>query len=150
MDYFIKSKGKPHLILPYTIRPLNVLKQILAMFLSADKTGVFRSNRELLQFVLNREEKSLPDRYKIYMYYTASPYKRFFGYMVMGDYRGYNRWAEISFEPFGFLLADDSAPAHPDMMEITGFKSFEYNQLYPLKLEIPYLPTFSRTPAEYC
>jgi hypothetical protein len=63
------------------------------------------------------------------MYSNDSPHKRMMGYsVVLAGPLGIQHWSEINFEPFGFLLAENSGPAHPNMVDITNFGIIPYDQ----------------------
>ena len=124
----------------YILKPLNVLKQILTMFMSADKGKQLSSEKELVDFLLNKESSSLPSKFKVYLYTTLSKHKRMIGPCVVYDPElGIQKWSEINFQPFGYLLADDSFPAHPDMVDISSFSNYKYNQRAVIALVLPYL-----------
>lgn len=124
----------------YLIKPLNVIKQIIAMFLSADKSGHLRSQKDLVEFVMDKETVGLPDRYKVYLYSTLSPKKRMMGYSVVyAGELGVQKWSEINFQPFGYLLAEESTPAHEHQLDISGFGNFKYDQKASLEITTAYL-----------
>jgi hypothetical protein len=130
--FFIEGK--------YKIKPLNVIKQILVMFMSADKVGHYRSNKALVDFLLNKESIGISTTYNIYMYSNLSIFHRLFGYTVtMLDDGSIQKWAEINFKPFGFLLTENSIPAHPKMVDITDFTLYSYNEIAEVSLSLPYL-----------
>jgi hypothetical protein len=136
----------------YEIKPLNVLKQILTMFLSADKSGFLRSDMDLVSFIKDKYNQILPDRYSIYIYSNASNMKRQMGYMQVYD--GSNKihnWSEINFKPFGYFLTDNSSPPHAEMTSITSFKKYAYNEIKKywiptkyLKVNSPIIGTYSK------
>lgn len=111
------------------------------MFLSADyKSGILRSNKDLIEFVLERENKELPDRYKIYMYLNNSQTRKSVGYQVIAKGSSFiGKWAEFNFQPFGFLLCDDCPPAHKKQLDITFFKNYSYSYFEELILPLHYL-----------
>ncbi|MBD2705439.1 hypothetical protein IC229_32815 [Spirosoma sp. BT702] len=128
----------------YFIKPLNVIKQIMTMFMSADKSGILQSQSDLVRLLLDRESNLWPERYKIFLYSNLSSVKRLWGYSVVFDEElGMQKWSEINFRPFGYLLADESIAAHEDMLDITYFSRYEYNQDATLILRTPYLPVSS-------
>jgi hypothetical protein len=111
----LQSKNNPqHMIKgDYNIKPLNVLKQILTMFMSADKSNHLRTQKELVHFILSKDERSLPLKYRVFLYSNCSHTKRFIGYTIVNAGRiGVQKWSEINFQPFGYLLAEESEPAH--------------------------------------
>ncbi len=138
----IKALGEPQYFISgdYQIKPLNVIKQILSMFMSVDKAGNLRRDQQLVDFILNKKSVHLPNKYKVFLYSTLSKYKRMMGYqIVQTPDKGIQYWSEINFQPFGYLLAIDSEKAHEDMLDISEFGSFEYDELIPVKITTAYL-----------
>lgn len=134
----------------YDIKPLNVLKQIVTMFMSADKSGHLQSQKDLVDYILNKDSQLLPDRYKVFIYSTLSSTKRFLGYSSVYDPQlGIQNWSEINFQPFGYLLAEESGPAHKDMVEISIFNRFKYNEQKEVFLITPYLNVVSPIIGDY-
>ena len=124
----------------YHIKPLNIFKQILTMFMSADKSGHLRSQKDLVNFILNKEKTRLPEKYKVYLYSTLSPIKRMLGYSVVYNEKlGIQKWSEINFQPFGYLLAEESGPAHEHMCEISKFGIYNYNEKISVEITTAYL-----------
>jgi len=128
----------------YQIKPLNVLKQILTMFMSADRTGHLQSNSELVNFLLSKESQAMPKSLKVFIYSNASSQKRMLGYSVsFVEGLGIQRWSEINFQPFGYLLAEDSGPAHPNMVDITAFAKCPYDKEHIVTMTTAYLKVSS-------
>ncbi len=124
----------------YTFKPLNVFKQIITMFLSADKSGYLRTQYKLDEFVLNKTLNSFPDELKIYIYSNASPYKRFIGYCLSTDHEfKIQKWAEINFQPFGYLLTENSTPPNELMVDITSWYLQKYDDLKRVDMTTCYL-----------
>ncbi len=124
----------------YKIKPLNVLKQILTMFLSLDKTGHLRSNTDLVNFLLNKESKKLPSIYNIYLYSTLSIKSRMLGFCwVAGDTKGMKKWSEINFKPFGYFLTEESLPPNEHMLNISEFGNYSYDQEVSFGIKTNYL-----------
>lgn len=127
----IQSYEKPQYIVKgnYKIKPLNVIKQILSMFLCIDKSGHLRSKPDLVTFILNKKDRGLPKGYRIYLYTSISPINRMFGYSIVGiENQRIQKWSEITFIPFGYFLTEDSEPAHKHMCEISNFANFEFDK----------------------
>lgn len=128
----------------YKIKPLNVLKQILTMFMSADKTGHLQSNSQLVEFLLLKESQVIPRNLKVFLYSNASSQKRMLGYSVSYvEGLGIQKWSEINFQPFGYLLAEDSGPAHPNMIDITDFVKCTYDKEHLVTMTTAYLKVSS-------
>ncbi|WP_462265120.1 hypothetical protein [Mucilaginibacter sp.] len=128
----------------YRLKPLNVFKQIISMFLSADKIGYIRSHQEMVEFMLNKYSTEFPSKFKVYIYSNHSPNKRVMGYSVGYDEAlGIVKWSEINFQPFGYLLTEESPPAHPQMVDITKFSCIPYDTVCDVTLATIYLPVNS-------
>lgn len=112
----------------YKIKPLNVIKQIAAMFMSTDTSGHFRS-RGFTEFILNKESQVFPEKFTLYLYSNISDIKRLMGAQVVYvPELGIQKWSEITFPPFGYLLAEESERAHEAMVDITPFHQFKFDQ----------------------
>lgn len=140
MNIISKLQPQPFISGQYQIKPLNVIKQIFTMFLSADKSGHLQSVNGLRDFILNKESKENPKSLKIYLYSNQSPHKRMFGYSIVYAEGQIQKWSEINFQPFGYLLAEDSEPAHRDMVDITSFCDYPFAEEVKLDLRTRYLP----------
>lgn len=124
----------------YEIKPLNIIKQILTMFMSIDKTGHLRSQSDLIDFILKKESIGLPSRYKVFLYSTLSIKRRLIGYCIAStEEQGIQKWSEINFPPFGYFLAEDSFAANKHMLDISTFSTFSYNQKVLIRMSTPYL-----------
>jgi len=138
----IKTMTKPQPLITgnYIIKPLNVLKQIFTMFFCADKSGHLLSQKDLVEFVLTREKRNVPSKYKIFLYSTLSPKKRMIGYSVVyAGIKGIQKWSEINFQPFGYLLAEESIAAQNDQYDITSFGNSAYDEQVSIEITTPYL-----------
>lgn len=139
----IMSYDKPQLFLfgEYKIKPLSVLKQIMSMFMSADKTGSLRSSGNISEFILDKESKILDEKYKVYLYSTLGPKYRFFGHSISLDTNTGEacKWSEINFKPFGFFLTEDSPPPIEHMLDITPFKTCSYGEESVIRLKTIFL-----------
>ena len=123
----------------FEIKPLNVIKQIMAMFFSVNhNSGVFE--KDVVEFMLNRYEKKLSSKYQVYMYFTYSPHKRLNGFQFIREASGENViCSEFNFQPFGFVLTSNSKPPNHFMANITKFTEFDFNQSVKLFIIAPYL-----------
>lgn len=125
----------------YIIKPHNVLKQILMMFLSADSMGAIRNIEGMSDYLLNRESMDFPEKVNIYLYSNASPKKRMLGYCIVSDVgvEGINRWSEINYQPFGYFFTYDSPPPNRYMVNITDFNKIPYDKEHKVQLTTAYL-----------
>lgn len=125
----------------FTFKPLNVVKQILTMFLGVDHIGLLRDDKEVVSFLLNKENKILPEKYQIYIYNTISIHKRMYGIQFNNINNNFNTHSEITFYPFGYFLTVDSSPPINKMTNITKFKEFSFNKEENYTIPLIYLKT---------
>jgi hypothetical protein len=119
----------------FEIKPLNIIKQVMMMFFSANKGSILSSDKELVDFVMKKENLTLPEKYRIYLYYTLSSHRRMNGNFTIRTENGQNsNLSEINFLPFGFVLAIDSPPPNRFMVDISDFSKMHYNK--EMKLQI--------------
>lgn len=124
----------------YRIKPLNVIKQILTMFLTIETGGILRADSKLTGFILGKENNMLPSRYDVYLYSTLSSQSRMMGYsFVGGDTAEMQKWSEINFKPFGYFLTDESQPPNGRMCKITSWSNFQYDKEVSIQMATCYL-----------
>lgn len=125
----------------YTIKPQNVLKQILLMFVATDSTGVVSNIPGVRDYLLNKENLDFPENINIHLYSNASPTKRMLGYCVVGDLgtQAINHWAEINYHPFGYFFTYKSPPPNDLMVNIRDFSKVPYDKEYTVQLTTAYL-----------
>ena len=104
LEWFDKLGDKSLSSLPYSIKPLNVIKQIMVMALAMSSEQSLAYHQELRHFVLNKYEQFLPPKYRVFVYFNLSGQPRFASGMAImhvetnsGDYVE----AEVSLPPFG-------------------------------------------------
>ena len=112
----------------FNFKPLNVLKQVITMFLAIDHSNFLRNDKELVNFILEKDNNSLPDKYQIYLYNTISKNKRLYGIQWNNLNGVMNTHSEITFNPFGYFLTVDSSPPIKTMTNITEYKKFQFNE----------------------
>lgn len=128
-------------LIEFNFKPLNVLKQILTMFIAIEHMGILKNDKELVNFILEKENNSLPDKYQIYLYNTISKHKRLYG-IQWNNFNGrMNTHSEITFNPFGYFLTINSLPPINTMTNITDFKKFQFNEQKKYKIPLFYLKT---------
>lgn len=126
----------------YPIKPLNVLKQILMMFVALESSGYLIKHSSLQKFLMERENRKMPDDLRVFAYFTSEISLR--NALSFSNMDGYMRkFGEISFKPFGFHIAVDSPPIDRPYCEITNFAEFKFNQkanmILPLQFLVPRL-----------
>lgn len=151
MSILARASGRPSLIYMQYVFPLSILKQIVAMFFSANGAQFHSKHQPLVRFVLNREENQLPARYRVYTYYNAEGRLRNLGVVARGSFsRGETHtFSEITFPPFGYVLTIDSGAPDDQLFDITDFRTYRYREFAVLNLRLPVLPTHSPIPGDY-
>jgi hypothetical protein len=115
-----------------------VLKEIITMFIIADSGGHVRSIAK--EFILNKESQILSNDIQVFLYSNASPFKRLLGHCIVYDpILGIQNWSEINFKPFGYFYTENSTPPNGDMLNITAFKDFFYDQEVSMQIITKYL-----------
>jgi len=139
----LKFERKPMEIVSFDlkIKPLNVIKQILTMFLSADSSMTVLNIPKMKEFILNKKSKDFPKNIKILMYCNCSPSKRIIGYTFgnLPSFNGISHLSEINFEPFGYILGIDKVSPQIPFYDITSFLNFEYDEDVKINIQLPYL-----------
>ena len=149
-----KTERQPTLYYPFHIFPLRIIKQIICMFFSVNGPDFCKREPELVRFVLNREEKHLNPKIRIYAFYTASSYSRQVGWGSWVTYnyksgKGPYMFGEITFSPFGYIMSLDSKPHDSRLYDISFFADYSYNDWKSISLRLPVLPVDSCFPGDY-
>lgn len=126
--------------LSFEIKPLNVLKQILVMFVTIDHMGYLNRDKELVNFLLEKENQNLPEKYGIYIYNTISNKHRMMG-IQFNNLNGFSTHSEITFNPFGYVLTIDSLPPSKEQVNIANFNKFQFNQQVKINCNLCFLKT---------
>jgi|APLak6261664640_1056046.scaffolds.fasta_scaffold01379_4 hypothetical protein len=143
------SKGTYLIVGDYRIKPINVLKQIICMHLSADKSGSLRNIQDLKEFILTPESQNAPKNVRLFLYSNLSNIKRFFGYTIITQNDSFGVWSEINFQPFGYFLTINSEPPQKDMYEITNFNEYRFDEEVIITLRTPYLEVQNNLIGDY-
>lgn len=120
----------------FSIKPLNLIKQISAMFMCLNQELLEKKDYETLRdFVMNKDSKQFPNQLKIYIYnYVGKP--KFIGLQVAYKNGKIVRCSEIDFYPFGFQMTFNSEPASEYIQDITAFCNYDYNQVKNIKIAL--------------
>ncbi len=149
MNILHRTNGSPTLFYMNYMFPLAIIKQILVMFFSVNGSGFRNANQELVDFVLNRDAKYLPPKYRVFVYYNIEGKSRKIGPVVLWRSGQMHTVSEISYPPFGYVLALDSEPPDSQLFEISHFARFGYNEFAVMELRLPVLPTHLMFPGDY-
>ena len=139
-------------IIPCTIKPLNVYKQILVMFCSASPPAVTQKKPELVRYLLNPESRDAgQERIFLSLYDLAhSKASRQSGITGRVDgHGGIQVFSEISFPPFNLVSSASGDSPDPGLVEITWFKEFAYGESADISLTLRNLAVNSVFPADY-
>lgn len=129
----------------YAIQPLNILKQILAMFMAIDTSDQLLNLNGLTEFVLKKDSNTLPENLRVFIYHTFTKKVRN-GWGMAKTEKGSHFLGEITFPPFGVIYTLDSLPVREDFLEITDFKNYKFNQTIQTRLSIPFLTPKTHIP----
>ena len=143
------TDGNPTLYCQYRIFPLRIIKQIICMFFSTNPPE-FRDNFPYLEkFVLNPEEKYLNPEIKIFCYYNPSYVARQSGIAHLLNISGsFKTFSEISYFPFGYLMYLKSESFHKDLLDISFFARYSYNDWKEFSLKIPSYEIYTWYPGD--
>ena len=132
----------------YAIQPLNVLKQILSMFMAIDTSDQLLHLKGLSSFLLDKDSQTFPENLRVFVYHTSTKQVRN-GWGMARTSKGYHYLGEITYPPFGLVYSLDSKPTRDDFFEITNFKNFKFNQTVQGRLDIPFLTPKTYIPGLY-
>ncbi len=157
LAYYESIKNNKILALPYSIRPLNVLKQILMMMLAMQPENAPNFHQELIRYLMNRKSLRLPSEYKVFIYYfTAGQFRFESGSAILNFDNGSMGLvlAEITIPPFGYFITSEdnsrkSLAEENGLLDITWFSQYQYNIWTRLHLKIPSKETHFPTPLDY-
>lgn len=123
----------------YRVKPLNIIKQIVFMFMAIEDINFLNHNIELRKFVKDMNSVGLPDRYKFYMYYNSSMNFRYSKILTRLDQKRNVRvtFAEISYPPLGLIFILDTSLKINNLFDISIFSSFEYNEEIDYEFKLP-------------
>jgi hypothetical protein len=155
MVYLRTVRSAAEFQLPYRIKPLRVIKQVICMFMSANGQQFQSAQPELARFVLNRDARHLPHHVRVFAFYTVSNRSRSAGVSGLltgldtGSSKGHI-FSETTFPPFGFVLALGSPAPDDRLTDITYFAdNFGYDDERTLWLRLSVLPVYTHFPGDY-
>jgi hypothetical protein len=155
MEYVTRRPNGYTLALPYQIRPLRVLKQIVCMFASACGPTLTRNHPELTKFVLDRWAVHLPRDIKVFafMMHPSSWMARQTGITsVLDASQGgalIQNFSELSFPPLGYFLTLGGSPPDRGTTDITFFADHALDQKREIHLPLPMRGIYSPFPGDF-
>jgi len=123
---------------------LNVIKQIISMFLSINDEKFSQENRDLAEFVLDPKANDLPSRFRVYNYLNTEGQFRYLPQMVIGDLKskGILKGSELAFPPLGHVMTIDFKGELPYHQEITSFKEISFATTISFDFKLYRFPTY--------
>jgi hypothetical protein len=150
MRIVIATRAKPSLEYSFNLFPLRVLKQIICMFFSVNGTYFQKVHPDLVRFILNKDSRDLPERVRMYAFYTFSNRSRSAGVLALAKGSNIHTFSEITFPPFGFVLTMNSDPPQSGFCEISSFAQFEYRDWRcGITMRLPLMPIYTGFPGDY-
>lgn len=126
--------------IPLKIKPLNVLKQIIAIYVCLNNGVIDNEDKESIKFfLLDKENQNLPDKYSIFIYNTFKTKPRWIGNQTLIKEGNAINYSEMIFNPLGLQICYNSQPTNHIMVDITEFKKFSYNEEVKLIFKLPVL-----------
>ncbi|MGA1870589.1 MAG: hypothetical protein ACMUJM_18800 [bacterium] len=152
MEILIKTKSAPSLIYIQYMYPLEILKQIAAMFFSCERDRFHLFNQDLVRFVLNKHQRELPEFYRFFIAYNASGLYKIISTVGLLDLGNRKRsiFSEIAFPPFVYVMTTHGdMPPDKRLYEITYFKNYVFNYPKAMEVKLPVLPINTGIPGDY-
>lgn len=156
-DWLDRVHGEKMLNLPYYIKPLNVLKQVMTMTMAMSAEASINAHRELRRFILNPKQMYMPSDYRAFVYFGLKGQLRFNSGMAILDTKGGGSdfiVAEVALPPFGYCITrpvgkNKSLAESKGLYDITWFSRFRLNEWTQIHLRIPTRETNFPSPLDY-
>jgi hypothetical protein len=151
------GREKGSFYLPFTIKPLNVIKQILVMTLAMSVDTPTSYYDDLVPFLLDKTQNYLPPKFKISVYFNFGGQPRFESNKAVGNFErqaiSYVD-AEVALPPFGYCVTSTSIQhkSLADAMglcDITRFAQYDYDRQRTVFLRLPGFETNEPFPLDY-
>jgi hypothetical protein len=155
MRYLRDLPTGTNLSLPFKIKPLGVIKQIICMFASACGHGLLDSEPELRKFVLNRHFNYLSPAFRVYCCFMSLDSKASRQSGITGVLDGSGRsikthtFSEIAFPPFVYVLAIRSPPIDRSLQDISFFSDAAFAQYRQIHLQLGVREIASPFPGDF-
>jgi hypothetical protein len=154
----------------FRIYPLRVIKQVICMFFSTNSDRFRYNYPDLVKFVLNKQERHLDPRIRIFAFYSASSRGRYIGgaieekinpdeinpdvldsllSKVTNDFDVGRVLREVAFPPIGYRMTFDSEPPDSRLVDISDFAEYSYRDRKSIELGLPVLPVYTYLPGDY-
>lgn len=108
--------------------PLRLIKSIVTMIFVVNEFGFREKHPALVNFVMNKDIKSLPPKYKVYMNLASGTMAKFMG--VAGEFNIYNSRSVVSscveFKPLSVAVSFNDP--HENYYDISHLSNFGYRE----------------------
>lgn len=120
------------------IHPLRFIKQILSMFCSTTE-GLTERFPKLKEVLLDKGKNIKDPNFKVFMYLLRDQTLLYTGENVILKIfpKTLIHCSEMSLFPFGFVFYFDKESKNDELLDITGFLSYSYDDLSELKITLP-------------
>ena len=154
MEFLMASRSVKEFYVPFRIKPLHVIKQVMCMFMSVNGPSFQSVQSELVRFILNKKTRHLPKHLKLLAFYSVSDRSRHSGVSGMIEGVGTQSWraftlSEFAFPPFGFVLTYNSPSPDQRLIDISHFAEYNWSEERTLWIRMPVLPIYTFYPADY-
>ena len=149
--YILKyTSNNPTLKYPYRIFPLQVIKQIICMFFSANGVEFRNQHPSLAAFVLNKERRYIDSKIKILVYYNPTVVSRQTGLsVIIKDITNIELISEISYFPFGYVMLFDDSNFFKHLVNISFFSKYEYSSWKEFFMAFPTHEIYTWMPGDF-
>lgn len=152
MDLLLRTGGEPTLCYPFRIYPLRVIKQILAIFCSTNGPGFARRNQDIAALLLSKERRFLSPDFGVFAYLNLRGGSRQTGItsiLRLDASPSVVTLNEFCFPPFGYVLTMGSPPPEPQLVDISFFSKYGYDDFRTFYMSFPVLETHLALPGDY-
>jgi hypothetical protein len=114
-------------------------KQIISMLLVTSGRETAVAHPDLLEFVLNPNGASLPERYRLFLAVLPGPAARFTGFFTHATLRGTSPplvGVEVAYPPYSYLLSVNGVEARP-RGEITSWLEAPFGEALDVEIDLP-------------
>ncbi len=145
------AKSAPTLYHIFHTFPLRVIKQIFCMFFSANPPGFAQGHQDLVRFVLNRDFRYANPSLRVFVYFNAAAMSRqssITGRVNLQKQRS-DVYSEIAFPPFGYVLSVDGNSPDINLVDISHFSHYSYNEWADVALRLPVHHIYTPYPGDF-
>lgn len=148
--YFLIETEEERARFMVKLKPLNVFKQIIAMFFSVNPR-LSKDHPDLKKFLLHKESQYENSQIRVFIYYNIQGVIRYESDFVLGklDTGKVLRISEITFPPMGYVLITNGEKIDDRLVEITHFGGFSYDEEVEISQQLPILPTHLKFVGDY-